>query len=565
MTVTADQPQAAFRIDMLWNDSRYRSAFLQTIAVVLVMLLISFLVSNVISNLAALGKEFSFDFATAPASYDINQKLIAYDSRASHSTAAVVGILNTLLVAVMGCLLATLIGVLAGVARLSRNFVVSGLMTLYIEIVRNVPLLIQILLLAAVLDEILPAPRAAEPILGAFVATNRGFYFPAPIFGPGSAVVVWALVLAVVAAVCFGRWARLRQQDTGEALPVFWIKTAIILGVPLLAWAAMGAPISFETPTLQGFNYQGGVFARNSLIALWLALSIYTGAFIAETVRAGILSVSRGQSEAAGALGLRPGLTMSLVVLPQALRVIIPPMISQFLNLTKNSSLALAIGYMDATGTLGGITLNQTGKEMETLLLLMAFYLTISLTISAIMNLYNEQVKLVERTSSAGFGFSFVDLFSSMTGRWESLKKGDARMRPGFGVAGWLNAVVLVYLLWFAALINYTFLADITPERMSYFDWSTPRQVAMLGMIVFSFAALVTCLFKHFRFLDFAVLELVVLILALLCGTPFAQIVPGYGGPVVVFVAVLLRLAVIGYTIFGARPNLTFLNRVRGA
>jgi general L-amino acid transport system permease protein len=562
MSVTTEAPQVLFRIDMLWNDSRYRSTFLQIIALVLVMLSILWLVNNVAQNLAALGKDFSFGFMSGPSSYDINQRLIDYTSRSSHSTAAVVGLLNTLLVAVIGCILATLIGVTAGVLRLSNNWVVSKLMTVYIESVRNVPVLIQILLFSAVLDETLPHPKQAEAMLGGFVVpTNRGFYFPIPTFQDGSLYVVLAFLALFCVAVWFGRWATRRQQATGEVLPQFWIQIGIIFSGTLLAYLVMGLPIGLEFPALKGFNFKGGLYARTSLVALTLALAVYRGAFIAENVRAGIQAVSKGQTEAAFALGLQPGRTMSLIVLPQALRIIIPPQISQYLNLTKDSSLALAIGYMDATGTLGGITLNQTGKEMETLLLLMTFYLIISLSISFIMNLYNEQVKLVERTSITGGGFSVLGLLDRFSGKWDVLKKGDARMQPSFGVASWLNLVVLLYGATLVMLLNYIFI-DQSEGRESYYLWSTSTQLVSLLLTIFSAAAMMTCIFKHYRFIDMAAIELVVFILAVVIGLPFGAMT-GLDGTIVVFGGLAARLATIGYTVFGSRPNVTFFYRVR--
>jgi general L-amino acid transport system permease protein len=564
MSVTTEPRQASFRIDMLWTDSRYRSTFLQIIALIGVLLVGLYLVNNVAENLAKIGKEFGFGFMSSPSSYDINQRLIDYTSRSSHSTASVVGLLNTLLVAVMGCILATFLGVTAGVLRLSNNWIVSRLMTVYIEVVRNIPVLIQILLLAAILDETLPHPKQAEALLGGFIVpTNRGFYFPIPTFQDGSLVVVLAFIASVIGAISFGRWSVKRQQESGEHLPDFWIKLGIVTGVTLLAYLVMGLPIGLDYPELKGFNFKGGIYARTSLVALTLALAIYTGAFIAENVRAGIQAVSHGQTEAAFALGLRPSWTMNLIILPQALRVIIPPLISQYLNLTKNSSLALVIGYMDVTGTLGGITLNQTGKEFETLMLLMAFYLSISLSISFVMNLYNEQVKLVERTSVAGGGFSVLALFAGVSGKWEVLKKGDAKMQPNYGVASWLNLVVLLYGATLVMMLYYVFL-DQSEGRDSYYLWGTGKQVISLLLIVFSAAAMVTCIFKHYRFIDFAAVELVVFILAVLIGLPFGEMTLGIlDTSVVVFGGLAARLATIGYTVFGARPNVTYFYRVR--
>jgi general L-amino acid transport system permease protein len=252
------------------------------------------------------------------------------------------------------------------------------------------------------------------------------------------------------------------------------------------------------------------------------------------------------------------------VILPQALRVIIPPLISQYLNLTKNSSLALLVGYMDATGTLGGITLNQTGKEFETLFLLMAFYLSVSLTIAAIMNLYNEQVKLVERTSAVGMGFSVLSLFPQ-DGKWELLKKGDATMKPTYGIRRELNLFVLFYGGLLVVLLNYTFLADITETRPSYFDWGFWKQLATLLMISTTFAAFITCLFKNARFIDFVALEALVFVFAVLVGWPFGQLIDGVSATTLIAATMAARLLIFGYTIYGERPNLTFFHRVRRA
>jgi len=404
MSLSAIDPsEARFRIGMLLTDTRYRSYTIQIFALFLLMLVFGWLFSNVVENFARLGKTFSFSFMLDPASYDINQKLwYNYTSRSPHWMAALVGISNTLLVALLGCITATILGVVAGVLRLSKNWVIAMLMTVYIEFVRNIPVLIQILIVAAVINEALPAPNAfrgadaeaSAALGGALVMTNRGFYLASPIYEDGFVSVFFVFLAMVVASIAFGRWAHRRQEQTGEILPTFWIRLGIIVIPTFIVFYALGFPLSWDYPALKGFNFQGGLFIRDSLIAMWFALSLYTGAFIAENVRAGIQAVSHGQTEAAYALGLKPGRTMQMVILPQALRVIIPPLISQYLNLTKNSSLAIAVGYMDATGTLGGITLNQTGREMESILLLMLFYLIVSLLM---MNWYNNRVKLTER------------------------------------------------------------------------------------------------------------------------------------------------------------------------
>jgi len=409
MTTLTDPPKESFRLSMLLYDTRYRSMTIQVIALIGFSAFVWWLIGNTAQNMAALGKDLSFRFLWEPAGYDINQRLIEYTSQSSHFRAAIVGVLNTLVIAVLGCALATVLGIVIGVLRLSKNWIVSRIMTVYVEMFRNVPVLLWIVLAMAIMIETQPAPRAfkgdaptASMIFDAVAVTNRGVFVPGPVFEGGFAnqTVNWLIVIGVFVASIFAiRFVRARASATQEATgvrPTTWylqlgllvVPTAIVLAVFGLSWVV---------PELKGFNFKGGIHLRNSLIALWLALSLYTAAFIAENVRAGILAISSGQSEAAGALGLRPNRIMSLVVLPQALRVIIPPLISQYLNLTKNSSLAIAVGYMDITGTLMGISLNQTGRELETLLLGMAIYLTISLLISAAMNVYNARMQLVER------------------------------------------------------------------------------------------------------------------------------------------------------------------------
>lgn len=410
MTTMTDPPQESFRLSMLLNDTRYRSYTFQVIAVLALAAAFAYLLSNLFANLAAAGLNISYEFLGEPAGYDINQRLIEYTSQSSHLRATIVGVLNTLLVAFLACITATVLGVIAGVLRLSNNWLVSKLMSAYVEAFRNVPVLIWIIIIFTIMTAVLPGPRAfrgdepeASMVLGLFAFTNRGVYVPAPQFTNslfGSAQLDWLLVLAVLVASFFGAralkgWANAKQEATGDR-PVTWYWTLAIWFVPLIALLTI-LGLTWNVPALQGFNFRGGATIRGSLIALWFALAIYTGAFIAENVRAGIQAISKGQTEAAASLGLRPGRIMNLVILPQALRVIIPPLISQYLNITKNSSLAIAVGYMDITGTLGGITLNQTGRAIESVLLLMLFYLGISLCISAVMNVYNNSVKLKER------------------------------------------------------------------------------------------------------------------------------------------------------------------------
>lgn len=412
MTSIPSSSGGSFRLSMLINDSRYRSLTFQAIAAIALAAALIYLYSNLSTNLANAGLTLGFGFLSDPSGYDINQRLIEYDSQSSHGRAAFVGILNTLLVAVLACITATIFGVLAGVLRLSNNWLVSKLMAFYVEIFRNIPVLIWIIIIFTIMTAVMPAPRAfrgdepeASMLFNMFAFTNRGVYIPGPYFtngfgGEEGSILNWLLVIAALVGSFFGtrninRRATLIQEETGERPSTLLTNLAIWL-VPLVALMFI-LGLTWDIPALKGFNFGGGIKVGGPLIALWFALSIYTGAFIAENVRAGILAVSKGQTEAAGALGLRPNRTMRLVVLPQALRVIVPPLISHYLNITKNTSLAIAVGYADVTATLGGITLNQTGRAIECILLLMAFYLTISLLISMIMNVYNNSVKLKER------------------------------------------------------------------------------------------------------------------------------------------------------------------------
>ena len=396
--------QDGFRIGMLINDTRYRAYTFQFIALVLLIFGIGYLISNLFANLERAGLNISWAFLGEPAGYDINQRPIDYTSQSTHARASTVGAINTLIVAFLACVSATVLGVIAGVLRLSNNWLVARLMSIYVEAFRNVPVLIWILIIFLAMSNALPQPRAfrgenatSEMWLDMVAFTNRGVYIPAFENGSGSMVFWLTILAAIVGVFVYRRYARNLLYSTGRMLPTGWPSLAILIVPGVIMYFLLGQPVGLERPELKGFNFQGGVHLRLSLIALWFALAIYTGAFIAENVRAGIQAISKGQTEAAAALGLRPGRIMNLVILPQALRVIIPPLISQYLNITKTSSLAIAVGYMDITGTLGGITLNQTGRAIEAILLLMLFYLTVSLTISVVMNIYNNSVKLKER------------------------------------------------------------------------------------------------------------------------------------------------------------------------
>ncbi|MFN0114690.1 MAG: amino acid ABC transporter permease [Paracoccaceae bacterium] len=433
MATLADVPRDGFRLSMLIYDTRFRAITIQIVVLILFLLGVSWLVNNTIVNLAAKDKDIDFGFLFSRAGYDIDQQLVPYTNDSTHGRAALVGLLNTLVVAFFGCIAATVIGVFVGVLRLSKNWLVSRLMTIYVETFRNIPLLLWIILSFTIFSEAMPEPKdfkvtqaiveaggtpvASKILFDTVAVTNRGTNIPAPLLDRplGSAKVLgvpfnlsfWVTLAIFVASIW--AWRRLLaqakavQEATGVR-PVTWWKSLLIVFAPtILFLLALGIHIEIpafpadENGISKGFNFQGGINVAHSFTALVIALSLYTGSFIAEAVRAGILAISRGQTEAAYALGLRPGRTMSLVVLPQALRVIIPPLISQYLNLTKNTTLGMAISYLDLKGTLGGITLNQTGRELECMLLMMLIYLILSLIISAFMNIYNNAVKLKER------------------------------------------------------------------------------------------------------------------------------------------------------------------------
>ncbi|HBR36553.1 MAG TPA: amino acid ABC transporter permease, partial [Sulfitobacter pontiacus] len=323
MTTMSDPQQGSFRLSMLLNDTRYRSYTFQFIALILLIALMSFLGINLVRNLAEAGLNISYGFLNVPAGYDINQSLIDYNSQSSNLRAAMVGIINTLLVAFLACVTATILGVIAGVARLSKNWLVSKLMSVYVEIFRNIPVLIWILMIYTLMTAVLPAPNkfrgdnaTSSMLFDAFAFTNRGIYIPAPVWGPGSMIVVATFVLSIIAAIIYRRYAVSLLFRTGKLLPMGWPTVAILLVPTIVMFFIMGSPIALEYPELKGFNFRGGLQIGAPLIALWLALSVYTGAFIAENVRAGIQAISKGQTEAASSLGLRPKRVMNLVVLP---------------------------------------------------------------------------------------------------------------------------------------------------------------------------------------------------------------------------------------------------------
>ncbi|WP_423907210.1 amino acid ABC transporter permease [Candidatus Spongiihabitans sp.] len=384
-------------VSRLWNDKETRQVIIQILAFAAIFAFFFIIVRNAIFNLEAIGKDLSMNFLSQPSNYDISQSLIEYSSRSTHFRAMMVGIINTLLVAVFGIVLATIIGFLLGVCRLSKNWIVNKLAYVYIEYVRNVPVLLHILLVHGIIVNSLPTPKNAVVVNEVAFLTNRGFFIPSPDFQPLYWVVAALFVISVISSLWFRKYAQKVQDQTGKHYPVFWICFGAIVGIPFIMYFLLGSPIVWEIPELKGFNYKGGLVIRPEFIALWLALSIYTAAFIGEIVRAGISAVDWGQNEAAAALGVTRGRTLNLVVIPQALRIIIPPLTSQYLNLAKNSSLAIAIGYMDIVATIGGISLNQTGREMECMAIVLTLYLIFSLLISSGMNWYNKRIKLVER------------------------------------------------------------------------------------------------------------------------------------------------------------------------
>ncbi len=382
----------------LWRDKDTRSIFIQIITMVIVLTFLGLIIHNVVINLEIAGKDFSFGFLNYPAGYDITfQPFISYSPTDTHLRAAAVGISNTLLVAVSGIILASILGFTMGVLRLSNNWLISRLVYVFLEFTRNVPVLLHILFIYSIFLYVLPVPKKAINFSDTVFLTNRGFFLPSPVFEDGFGFVWIALLAAIAIVVFFVRWERKNQDATGENYPVFSISLALLFGLPLIVFFISGTPMAWDIPAMKGFNFKGGTSIKPEYIALTFALSYYTSCFIAEIVRAGILAISRGQTEAALALGLPPNRTLQLVVIPQALRVIIPPLASQYLNLTKNSSLAIAIGYMDVVATIGGITLMQTGKEMETMIIVLLTYLFFSLIISAFMNWFNRRMSLVER------------------------------------------------------------------------------------------------------------------------------------------------------------------------
>lgn len=379
-----------------WNDPKIRAIGYQIVLIAGVVALGMFLISNTLTNLEQRQIRTGYGFLDQEAGFFIGETLIPYEAASSYGRAFLVGLLNTLKVSAIGIVLATILGTIIGIARLSQNWIVRRLASAYVETLRNIPLLLQLFFWYATLTNLLPdSENAANLGLNIFLS-KEGLRYPWPEVEPAHIWTLIALPFGIAGAVAFSKWAHARQMKTGRQIPLLWPSLAIVLGLPLIVWLVGGAPAQFEIPEKTNFGYDGGAAVTPEFLALVLGLVTYTASYIAEIVRAGILAVSWGQSEAAAALGLRRGPTLRLVVLPQALRVIVPPMTSQFLNLTKNSSLAVAIGYPDLV-SIANTTLNQTGQAIECISLIMAVYLTVSLSIAGAMNWYNRRIALVER------------------------------------------------------------------------------------------------------------------------------------------------------------------------
>ena len=396
MTVDIQRASAPPRV-AIYNRPKVRAFFYQLLLLALALWLGYEFVLNAKANLAAQRITSGFGFLDQTAGFNVNQSLIPYNESDSYGRVFLVGLLNTLLVAGLGIVLATILGFVIGIARLSPNWLVARLAGAYVELIRNLPLLFQILFWYLAVLGALPGPRQSISLFGEVFLNNRGIIVPAPTVGEGAGLVAAAGAVGIIATLALRSWARRRQARTGEQLPVFWIGCALIVGLPLAVLAATGFPIGFQKPELRGFNFVGGMRLIPEFVALLIALTTYTAAFIAEVVRAGVLAVPRGQTEAASALGLRRGLTLRLIVVPQALRVIVPPLTNQYLNLTKNSSLAVAVGYPDLFAVFAGTTLHQTGQAIEIIAITMAVYLAISLATSALMNWYNAHIRVAER------------------------------------------------------------------------------------------------------------------------------------------------------------------------
>ena len=380
-----------------WNNPKVRAIIIQLMVLAALIGFFAFIINNTSENMKNRGIASGFGFLEQTAGFSISQTLIDYEEADSYGRAFWVGLLNTILISVIGIFLATIIGFFIGIARLSSNWLISKLATAYIEILRNIPLLLQILFWYIAVLRALPRAKQSYSLFDILYLNVRGLYIPKPLFEVGFGNVFYAFIVVLVLVVLLVRWARKRQEQTGAQFPVFWSSLGLLILLPLGTAAMNGFPMSWEYAVLKGFNFKGGLRVMPEFVSMLFALSLYTAAFIGEIVRAGIMAVSKGQTEASYALGLHPGQTLRLIVIPQALRVIVPPLTSQYLNLTKNSSLAVAIAYPDLVHVFAGTALMQTGQAVEILGITMACYLSLSLLISMIMNWYNMSIALEEK------------------------------------------------------------------------------------------------------------------------------------------------------------------------
>lgn len=392
--LSSGKPRKSF--SSLIYDPQARGIFYQVVTVASVALFVWIITQNTIHNLEKANIASGFGFLQGRAGFDIGQQAIEYTSDSTYGRALLVGLLNTLQVAFFGIITATIIGFLVGIARLSHNWLIAKLAQAYVEIFRNVPPLLVIFFWYKGVISILPQARDSLVLpLGSFL-NNRGLFFPKPIWGQGGWLIAVAFVVAIVASIVIAKWARARQERTGQQFKSGWTALGLIIALPVVTFVVLGAPLTFDYPVAGRFNLSGGSVVGPEFISLYLALSFYTASFIAEIVRGGIKAVPKGQTEAANALGLRSSVITRLVVVPQAMRIIIPPLTSQFLNLTKNSSLAVAVGFADVVAV-GGTMLNQTGQAVEIVAIWLAIYLSLSLTTALIMNWFNSKMALVER------------------------------------------------------------------------------------------------------------------------------------------------------------------------
>ncbi len=396
MAIITNSPEGERSSISALYDPKIRGLFYQAVTIAILVALAAFVIHNTARNLSDLNRSFGFGFLEGRAGFNLGQALIPYSSDSTNIDALIVGLLNTLLISVVGIIAATIVGFIVGIGRLSNNWLIAKLSQAYVELFRNIPPLLVIFFWYSGVLVLLPQAREAVHLPFSSYLSNRGLAFPSPIFGTGMWAVGIALLVAMAIVFFVARWAHRRQAATGQQFHTIWVSVAILVGLPLLVFLATGMPLSFDYPVAGKFNLTGGTVVGPEFIALLLALSLYTATYIAEIVRAGIRGVPKGQSEAAGALGLRVSAINRLIVIPQAMRIIIPPLTSQYLNLIKNSSLAIAIGYADLVAV-GGVILNQSGRAVEVVIIWMIVYLALSIVTSLFMNWFNAKMALVER------------------------------------------------------------------------------------------------------------------------------------------------------------------------